>query len=182
MPVTRSVASVDDYIASFPPPVRAVLRRVRAAARRGAPRAQEVISYRMPALKQHGILVYFAAFTRHIGLFPPISGDARLERAAAPYAGPKGNLRFPLDQPIPYALIERLTRLRARQDLVKAGAPAALNAAWHRAHPMPPRPTPAQRLKWHEAHAKHCGCRPFNADMRARLRKAVAAKGSPTRV
>lgn len=181
MPVTRAVATVDAYIAPFPPAVRAALRKVRAAARRGAPRAREVISYRMPALRQHGILVYFAAFKHHIGLFPPVSGDVRLERAASPYAGPKGNLRFPLDEPIPCGLIERLTRLRARQDAAKAAAPAAVNAGWHRAHRMPPRATPAERLKWHEAHATHCGCRPFTADMRARLRKAVAAKGSPKR-
>ena len=63
----------------------------------------------MPALKLNGILVYFAAFKKHIGFYPPIRGDARLERAAAPYAGEKGNLRFPLDKPIPYDLIRRLT-------------------------------------------------------------------------
>lgn len=50
----------------------------------------------------------------------------------------------------------------------------ALNAAWHRAHRMPPRPTPAQRLKWHDQHARHCDCRPFTAAMRATLEQAVA--------
>jgi len=66
--------------------------------------------------------VYFAAFKRHIGLFPPVAGDARLARAIAPYAGEKGNLRFPLDQPIPYRLIERIVKLRVRQDRAKAAA------------------------------------------------------------
>jgi uncharacterized protein YdhG (YjbR/CyaY superfamily) len=112
--------NVDEYIATFPPAVRAILRKVRRAVRAAAPDAREVISYRMPALKQRGILVYFAAFKAHIGLFPPIKGDAKLEKAAAPYAGPKGNLRFPLDEPIPYGLIERLTRLRAQQDRAAA--------------------------------------------------------------
>jgi uncharacterized protein YdhG (YjbR/CyaY superfamily) len=51
-----------------------------------------------------------------------VSGDAALERAVAPYAGPKGNLRFPLDEPIPFELIERIARLRLKQDLAKAGA------------------------------------------------------------
>jgi hypothetical protein len=51
----------------------------------------------------------------------------------------------------------------------------ALNAAWHRAHRMPPRPTPAQRLKWHDQHARHCDCRPFTAAMRARLERQVVA-------
>lgn len=111
--------SIDDYIAGFPPAVRAILRRVRRTVRSAAPNAREVISYSMPALKQNGILVYFAAFKHHIGLFPPITGDARLTRAAARYAGPKGNLRFPYDEPIPYELIAALTELRARQDAAK---------------------------------------------------------------
>jgi uncharacterized protein YdhG (YjbR/CyaY superfamily) len=110
-------STVDEYIATFPKDVRAILRKVRAAVRAAAPSAREVISYRIPALKQNGTLVYFAAFKHHIGFFPPIKGDAKLEKAAARYAGPKGNLRFPLDEPIPYGLITRLTRLRARQDL-----------------------------------------------------------------
>lgn len=76
----------------------------------------------MPALKQNGILVYFAAFRHHIGLYPPVTGDAQLEEEASPYAGAKGNLRFPLDQPIPFGLIERLTRLRVSQDLAKVAA------------------------------------------------------------
>lgn len=115
-------ANVDEYIAAFPPKVRAILRQVRRAVRKAAPDAKEVISYRMPALKLHGILVFFAAFKKHIGFYPPIRGDARLEKAASAYAGEKGNLRFPLDKPIPYGLIERLTRLRVKQDLAKAAA------------------------------------------------------------
>jgi uncharacterized protein YdhG (YjbR/CyaY superfamily) len=59
--------------------VQAVLREVREAIRRAAPDAEEVISYQMPAFRQHGILVYFAAWKKHIGLYPPISGDKALE-------------------------------------------------------------------------------------------------------
>lgn len=123
-----AATNVDEYIAAFPPAVRAILRKVRRTVRAAAPDASEVISYRMPALKQRGILVYFAAFKQHIGLFPPIKGDAALEKAAAPYAGPKGNLRFPFDEPIPYGLIKRLTQLRARQDRVAAGRKGAARA------------------------------------------------------
>jgi len=108
--------SVDAYIATFPPDVQAILRKVRATVVAAAPDAHEIISYRMPALRQHGVLVYYAAFKNHIGFYPPIKGDARLEQASARYAGEKGNLRFPLDEPIPYPLIARLTRLRAKQD------------------------------------------------------------------
>jgi len=74
----------------------------------------------MPALKQNGILIYFAAFKSHIGFYPPIRGDAKLEAAAARYAGENGNLRFPFAEPIPSALIAALTKLRAKQDAAKA--------------------------------------------------------------
>lgn len=86
---------------------------------KAAPRASEVISYSMPAFKQNGILIFFAAFKGHIGFYPPVRGDAKLEKAAARYAGEKGNLRFPFAEPIPYTLIAALTKLRARQDAAK---------------------------------------------------------------
>lgn len=115
-------SNVDEYIATFAPQIQAVLQQVRQVVRDAAPDAKEVISYQMPALKQNGILVYFAAFKNHIGFYPPIKGDARLEKAAAPYAGQKGNLRFPFDKPMPFELIRRLTKLRVMQDLAKAAA------------------------------------------------------------
>lgn len=113
-------ASVDDYIAAFPAEVQAILQQVRQATREAAPQAEEVISYQMPALRLNGILVYFAAFKKHIGFYPPITGDAQLEKAAAQYAGEKGNLRFPLDAPMPLELIKGLTALRVQQDLAHA--------------------------------------------------------------
>jgi len=112
--------SVDEYIAGFSPEVQAILRRVRQVVREAAPQAREVISYRMPALKQNGILVYFAAFKGHIGLYPPVTGDAQIQSAISPYAGEKGNLRFAFNRPIPYDLIARVTELRAKQDSAKA--------------------------------------------------------------
>jgi uncharacterized protein YdhG (YjbR/CyaY superfamily) len=117
---TRTDPKVDEYIAGFEGPVRSALEKVRRTVRKAAPKAREVLSYRMPALRQNGMLVYYAAFKNHLGLYPPIKGDARLEKAAARYAGPKGNLRFPYDEPIPYGLIAALTELRARQDAEKA--------------------------------------------------------------
>jgi uncharacterized protein YdhG (YjbR/CyaY superfamily) len=83
----------------------------------------------MPAFTLNGALVYFAAFKKHIGLYPPVSGDARLEKAISPYAGEKGNLRFPLDQPIPYDLIERIVKLRVKQSLTKAAAKGPAGAS-----------------------------------------------------
>jgi uncharacterized protein YdhG (YjbR/CyaY superfamily) len=113
--------SIDQYIAACPPEARATLRKLRSTIKRAAPpEAEEIISYRMPAFKLHGILVYFAAFKNHIGIFPPIRGDAKLEAAVAKYAGPKGNLKFPLDQPFPYALVARIVKFRVKQNLAKA--------------------------------------------------------------
>jgi uncharacterized protein YdhG (YjbR/CyaY superfamily) len=113
---------IDGYISQFPDDVRAVLQGVREAIRRAAPGAEETISYRMPAFKQNGILVYFAAWKKHIGLYPPISGDKAIEKAVARYAGPKGNLQFPIDEPMPVALIERIVKLRVKQDAARAAA------------------------------------------------------------
>lgn len=110
---------IDEYIARFPADIQAVLEEVRATIRKAAPEAAETISYQLPAFRQHGILVYFAAWKEHLGLYPPVSGDKALEKEAAPYAGPKGNLQFPLDQPIPYELIRRVVELRVKQDSAK---------------------------------------------------------------
>lgn len=118
--IRAAPVSVDEYIQGFSPEVQAILQRVRQVVREAAPDAQEVISYRMPAVKQNGVLVYFAAFKNHIGVYPPITGDAGLQKAIAPYAGEKGNLRFPLDKPMPYDLISRITALRVKQDAAKA--------------------------------------------------------------
>jgi uncharacterized protein YdhG (YjbR/CyaY superfamily) len=114
--------TIDQYIAWFPPDIQKILEKIRRVVRGTAPDAQEIISYQMPTFKLNGILLHFAAFKNHIGLYPPVRGDAALEAAIAPYAGGKGNLRFPLDQPIPYDLIERIAKLRVKQDREKAAA------------------------------------------------------------
>ena len=118
----KAPANIDDYIATFPSEIQTILEKVRATIKKAAPDAAETISYQIPTFTLGGNLVHFAAFKHHIGLYPPIRGDARLEKALSPYAGEKGNLRFPLDQPIPYALIERIAKLRVKQDLAKAKA------------------------------------------------------------
>src|SRR5262245_40432514 len=115
-------ATIDEYIAAAAPAARPLLKAIRRAVRAAAPEAEEFISYRMPAFRQHGILVYFAAFKHHIGVFPPVSGDARLQRALERFAGPKGNLRFPLEQPIPNELIQRIVKHRLKQNLARASA------------------------------------------------------------
>jgi uncharacterized protein YdhG (YjbR/CyaY superfamily) len=114
--------SIDEYIASCPAVVRPILEKIRATIGAAAPGARELMSYRMPAFRLRGILVYFAAFKAHVGLYPPVSGDDALMKALSPYAGPNANLKFPLDRPIPYALIRRIVLLRVKQDLSRAAA------------------------------------------------------------
>ena len=115
------LSSIDDYIAAEPPDVQGILKNIRAIIRKAAPAANETISYRMPAFALHGILVYSAAFKHHVGLYPPVrGGDDKLMKRKAPYEGPKGNLIFPLDVPIPYALIAQIVKLRVRQNSAKA--------------------------------------------------------------
>jgi uncharacterized protein YdhG (YjbR/CyaY superfamily) len=115
-----SPADIDEYIRSFPPEVQRILKKIRSTIRAAAPDAEEVISYQMPAFRQNRILVYFAAWKKHIGLYPPISGDDKLQKAVAPYAGEKGNLQFPLDKPIPYNLITRIVKHRLKQEVAKS--------------------------------------------------------------
>lgn len=113
-------ASVDDYIAAQPEAVQPLLRQIRAIVRDEAPQAEETISYRMPAYRHGGVLLYFAAFKQHIGLYPPVRGDAELLQALAPYRGPKGNLSFPLAEDLPLALIRRVARQRVSENAAQA--------------------------------------------------------------
>jgi uncharacterized protein YdhG (YjbR/CyaY superfamily) len=112
MPTQTIPKTVDEYIAGFAPDVQAILERIRQTVKTAAPAAEETISYRMPAFKLNGMLVYFAAFKKHIGLYPPVRGDDSLMKAVRPYAGPKGNLQFPFGKPVPRALIRRIVKVR----------------------------------------------------------------------
>ena len=119
-----TASSIDDYIGGFPPNVQSILQRIRSTVREAAPDAAETISYAIPCFKLEGALVYFAAFKQHIGFYPPVRGDPGLVKATSKYAGEKGNLRFPLDEPIPYALIGRIVKLRVKQNRAKAAGKA----------------------------------------------------------
>lgn len=108
--------SIDAYIAAFSPPVQEILENIRAAIKKAAPGAEECISYKIPTFKLDGVVAHFAAFKAHIGFYPPVRGDARLQKAVSAYAGDKGNLKFPIDQPIPYGLIGKIVKLKAKQN------------------------------------------------------------------
>ncbi len=124
----KAPETIDDYIVAFPAKVQAVLQKVRATIQKAAPDAEEVISYRMPAFKWNGIVVYFAGWKEHVGLYPPIRGDVELEKAVAQYAGPKGNLQFPLDKPMPYALLTKIVKHRLKQNADRKSAKAKRKA------------------------------------------------------
>jgi uncharacterized protein YdhG (YjbR/CyaY superfamily) len=123
-PPRKKPVNIDEYISGFAPEVQAILERIRSTVRKAAPGAQETISYQIPAFTMDGVLVYFAAFKKHIGLYPPVRGDAALEKAVSRYAGEKRNLQFPLAEPIPYALITRIVKLRVKQNRARATASA----------------------------------------------------------
>lgn len=106
-------AMIDEYLDSVPPQTRAVLEEIRRRVRELVPAAEETISYGMPAFKVRKTFFYFAAFKKHIGVYPPVH-DAALAEELAPYRGPKGNLSFPLDEPIPHELIGRVAVALAR--------------------------------------------------------------------
>jgi uncharacterized protein YdhG (YjbR/CyaY superfamily) len=83
--------------------------------RQAAPAVKEKISYKMPAFALDAVLIYFAAFKKHIGMLPPVQGDASLRKEIARYRGDKGNLKFPVDKPIPYGLIRRVVQFRVKE-------------------------------------------------------------------
>src|SRR5262249_45218504 len=118
----HSPATIDEYISAFPPKFQSILKKIRLTVRKAAPQAEEKISYRMPAFAQDGILIYFAAFQNHIGIYPPVRGDEKLLKQLSRYQGEKGNLKFPLDEPIPYGLITKIVKLRLKQHAEKAHA------------------------------------------------------------
>jgi uncharacterized protein YdhG (YjbR/CyaY superfamily) len=100
--------SVDAYLAAQPAKARAVLTRIRALVRKAAPAGEELVSYGIPTVKVDGrVLVHFAGFKAHVGMFPPVR-DAALLRELKAFAGPKGNLSFPLDEPMPFPLIRKV--------------------------------------------------------------------------
>ena len=122
MAETRAPETVDEYIAGFPREVQTILKQIRKTVKAAAPEARERIAYRIPTFDLDGVLVHFAAFKNHIGFYPPVRGDAGLEKAVAPFANEKGNLSFPLYEPIPYALITRIVKFRMKQNRATAAA------------------------------------------------------------
>jgi len=110
--------TVDDYIAGFPPEVQAILQKIRMTIRKAAPEAEETISYKIPAFKLDGALIYFAGYARHVGMYPITrTVKEKFGQELAAYEVGKSTARFPLDRRIPYALIGRIVKFRVAEKL-----------------------------------------------------------------
>jgi len=111
---------IDAYISDFPESTQKLLQEVRSIVKQAAPVAAEVISYGMPAFRQDGMLVYFAAFKNHIGFYPIPSGIAAFKEDLSAFECTKGSVHFPLDKPLPAELITRIVTFRLSENRQKA--------------------------------------------------------------
>lgn len=116
----RGFGSIDEYIATCPKEIRAILEQLRATIKAAVPQAEEKISYQMPTFFLKGNLVHFAAHTSHIGFYPTPSGIEAFKRDLSRYASSKGAVQFPLDQPMPLELISKIVKFRVAENLEKA--------------------------------------------------------------
>jgi uncharacterized protein YdhG (YjbR/CyaY superfamily) len=114
--------NIDDYIASFPKDLQIILEQMRTIIRKTAPKAEEVISYGMPAFKLNSVLVYFAGYKNHIGFYPMPSAIIAFKKELSIYKSSKGAVQFPLDKPLPSALITKMVKYRIAENLQKAKA------------------------------------------------------------
>jgi uncharacterized protein YdhG (YjbR/CyaY superfamily) len=107
------------YIATFPKATQALLKELRGCIATTIPNATELISYGMPAYKQNGVLVYYAAYQNHIGFYPTPNGIKAFESQLLKYKYSKGAVQFPLTQKLPIQLIIKMVKFRAKEDLAK---------------------------------------------------------------
>jgi uncharacterized protein YdhG (YjbR/CyaY superfamily) len=112
--------TIDDYIGGFTPEIQEILEKIRTTIRQAAPDAEEAIKYQMPTFTLQGNLVHFAAFKKHIGFYPVPTGIEAFRDELSVYEGGKGSVRFPLDKPIPYDLIDKIVRFRVKETLERA--------------------------------------------------------------
>ena len=112
--------TIDEYIGEFPEDIRKILTDIRKLIGETVPGAKEKISYQMPTFELNGKnLIHFAAFKQHIGIYPTPSGVEAFRKELAPYKKAKGSIRFPLDKPIPMALIKQIVQFRVNEENAK---------------------------------------------------------------
>jgi len=116
----KQVKTIDEYIAGFPKNVQDILEQLRQTIRKSAPGAEETISYQMPAFKQKRVLVYFAAFKKHIGFYPTPSAIEKFRKELAGFEVSKGAVRFPIDKPLPLGLVQKIVKFRVKENSDKS--------------------------------------------------------------
>lgn len=114
--------SIDAYIEQFPADVQKKLLQMRVAIRKAAPKAEEAMKYAIPTYVQEGNLVHFAAFKNHIGFYPAPRALVEFKKDLSAYKGSKGTVQFPLDEPLPLALIKRIVKFRIKENVERAKA------------------------------------------------------------
>lgn len=119
--MTVRPATVADYIKAAPKGAQKKLREMRACIRASAPGATESLKWGMPAFSHRRILVMFAAFKHHLGFYPTPSAVRAFARELSTFATAKGSIQFPLEKPLPLALIRRITLFRVRESVERDG-------------------------------------------------------------
>ena len=113
---------IEEYIAGFPSNVQKILQKIRLTIRQAAPGSEEAIKYQIPAFTLNGNLIFFAAYKKHIGLYPAPRGVEKFKKELSAYEGGKGTVQFPLDEPAPFDLISRIVKFRVAENLEIAKA------------------------------------------------------------
>jgi len=111
--------TVEEYLSAFPLQTKNILNELRNAIKKAAPKAEELISYNMPAFKFHGMLVYYAAYKDHIGFYPAASGIENFKKEIAAFKNSKGAIQFPIDEPLPLQLVTKIVKFRIKDNLEK---------------------------------------------------------------
>ncbi|HNM36302.1 MAG TPA: DUF1801 domain-containing protein [Anaerolineales bacterium] len=107
---------IDLFISNYPPEVQTIMQKIRATIHKSAPAAEETIGYGIPTFKLNGKnLVHFSAFKEHIGFYPTPTGIEHFKKELSAYEGAKGSVKFPLNKPIPYALITKIVQFRVKE-------------------------------------------------------------------
>lgn len=108
--------TVDEYMSALPPDQKRILEQVRQVIKTEAPQAEEVISYNMPAFKWNGMLIWYAAYKNHIGLYPKTKAIEVFKKELARYKTSKGAIQFPIEQPMPIELIKKIVQFRLKEN------------------------------------------------------------------
>jgi uncharacterized protein YdhG (YjbR/CyaY superfamily) len=125
--IKKKFKTVDEYIASQPEQVRAGLEQFRQIIKKAAPNAEECISYQMPAFKYHGMLLWYAAFSKHYGFYVMTDAIVKFKLKLTSYELSKGTIRFPIDKPLPLKLITKIVNYRVKQNIAKQAIKDAAN-------------------------------------------------------